>query len=568
MSCAQGYLGLAMALLLVLLPGCRGCRTPREHREAADHEVSGLLAATRAKVPGSSAAFSIEPAPQVELARFAVQGRPPAAVPEALEALSPEALAEADKGQGIPPVAGAIRLGLREALELAARHSRDYQTRKEDLYLAALTLTLERFRWKPQWTGVLTAGVTRGPDDSFVEAGSDFSVSQLLGMGGQVTASVTTDFLRFLTGDPRNSAASLFAVEVLQPLLRRSGRLVAREPLTQAERDTVYALRTFARFRKSFCVDVTSRYYRVLQQRDAVANQWSNYRRLGRSRRDSEELEKRGMLEALRVAQTRQDELRAEANWVRELRRYRELLDEFKVFLGLPVEAQVELDPAELDRLREAGLKGVRLSPEAAVELALRQRLDLLTAYDRVADAERAVAIAENGLLPDLDLALSASVPSEPPTHFLDPEPRQGTYSAGLTLGLPLRRIEERNVYRRALINLERARRAAKDLEEQVKLSVRDAWRTLQEAAASYRIESDSVRLAQLREQGERELFRIGEAIARDVLDANEALVNAQNAVTRTLVDHTLARLALWRDTELLEVDEHGVWQEVPDAQP
>ena len=39
--------------------------------------------------------------------------------------------------------------------------------------------------------------------------------------------------------------------------------------------------------------------------------------------------------------------------------------------------------------------------------------------------------------------------------------------------------------------------------------------------------------------------------------------MNAQNALTRALIDHRLARLALWRDTELLRVDEHGVWQDM-----
>jgi hypothetical protein len=36
--------------------------------------------------------------------------------------------------------------------------------------------------------------------------------------------------------------------------------------------------------------------------------------------------------------------------------------------------------------------------------------------------------------------------------------------------------------------------------------------------------------------------------------------VNAQNQRTSTVVDHTLARLRLWRDMGILYVNEDGSW--------
>jgi len=562
-SCGRSW------MLMCLLAACGSvascCKVKAAKFKAdADREVYHILSVQQAKVLGTSLGFTIEPADAAELARFAAPKKS-YAMEKPLTAADIELV---DKGKGIPPLEGAVRLTLREALELAARLSRDYQSRKEDLYLAALALTLERFRWRPQWSGLLAATATDGPDNSSGALASDFAVSQLLELGGRVTASVATDLMRFSTGDPRTTATSLLAFEYLQPLCRRAGRLVAREALTQAERDVVYAVRTFERFRRSFCFDVTSRYYRVLQQRDTVMNQWSNYKRIRQSRLDREAEKREGLVEALQVDQMRQDELRAEANWVRAVRQFREQLDEFKVFLGLPAEGPVELDPAEADRLREAGLRDAAVSPDTALETALERRLDLLTAVDRTADAERAVEIAKNGLEPDIDLRLAANVPTKEPTQFLRFEPTRGTYSAGLTVDLPFRRVEERNAYRSALVGHERARRSAEQLREQVKLDVRQAWRTLQEAVASHRIERDSVALAQRREQAARELFKVGEALARDLLEANEALVNAQNSLTRTLVDHALARLALWRDTELLRVGADGVWQELTDGNP
>lgn len=555
-----------LVAISILMPGCApGCRRRvlrSDAAEKADQEVSRIIAQRSDDVRGAPATVSIERPAQEELDRFK-PSLPQA--PTEQPALEDDAEA-AEKGNGLPPLQGAHQLTLRDALELAARHSREYQGRKEDLYLVVLALTRERFRWDPQWTGTVNAGATRTPDSKWAEVGSLFTFSRLLDMGGRLTASLATDLVRFSTGDPRTTATSLLGLEFLQPLWRNYGSLVAKESLTQAERDVVYALRNFAHYRKSFCVDVTSRYYRALQQRDTVMNQWSNYKRIRQSRLDREAERREGLVEAIQVDQIRQDELRARASWVRALRQYREQIDQFKVFLGLAADALVELDPVEGDRLREAGLHEVALSPDAASVIALEQRLDLMTALDRVADAERAVEIARNGLAPDVDLRITASIPSDPPTNALKLEPSRGTYSAGVTVGLPLQRLEERNEFRTALIGLERARRSADELREKIKLEVREASRILQETSTTYRIERDSVALAQRREQAARELFRIGEAIARDLLDANEALVNAQNALTRALVDHVLARLALWRDTELLRVDENGVWQEVSDV--
>jgi outer membrane protein TolC len=53
-----------------------------------------------------------------------------------------------------------------------------------------------------------------------------------------------------------------------------------------------------------------------------------------------------------------------------------------------------------------------------------------------------------------------------------------------------------------------------------------------------------------------------GRAEIRDLLEAQEALISAQNALTAALVTYRVGELALQRDLGLLEVDHEGVWQE------
>jgi outer membrane protein TolC len=48
----------------------------------------------------------------------------------------------------------------------------------------------------------------------------------------------------------------------------------------------------------------------------------------------------------------------------------------------------------------------------------------------------------------------------------------------------------------------------------------------------------------------------------QDTVDAQNDLINARTALSGALVDHNVAKLALWRDIGMLYVDEQGQWQE------
>jgi hypothetical protein len=67
------------------------------------------------------------------------------------------------------------------------------------------------------------------------------------------------------------------------------------------------------------------------------------------------------------------------------------------------------------------------------------------------------------------------------------------------------------------------------------------------------------VTLAERRIESTRLNQQAGRAETRDILEAQEALRQANNALISARVDYHLARLSLWRDMELLRVDENGV---------
>jgi outer membrane protein TolC len=56
--------------------------------------------------------------------------------------------------------------------------------------------------------------------------------------------------------------------------------------------------------------------------------------------------------------------------------------------------------------------------------------------------------------------------------------------------------------------------------------------------------------------------LQAGRVEIRDLLEAQEDLLSAQNALTGAAVDYRLAELELQRDLDVLEVGSDGLWTE------
>jgi outer membrane protein TolC len=464
------------------------------------------------------------------------------------------------RAEGVTPQKGVLTLA--QAVAIATAQNREYQRQKEQLYLAALDLTLARHQFARQWFGTVDAGYVRDSSDESVESGGEVGFSQMLADGAMVTASISLDWARFLTGDPRTSLGSFLSARVAQPLLRGSGRKVAQEQLTQAERNALYQIRSFNRYRQDFVVSVIDNYYRVLQQADSVANAKNSYESklelLKRLEMEADE----GRTARFQVDQAEQSKLNAWDSYVRAQQSYEQRLDEFKITLSLPVDANVALDPNELKALADVGITELDYMPEDAVATALASRLDLANSRDAVEDADRKVVVAADNLGVELNLVGSVGVPSTEATDFDRLQFHRGTYRLGLeSPDLPLDRKAQRNAYREALIALEQRRRQYENDVDSVELEVRQAYRRLQEEAESYKTQKQGVELAEKRVAVSPLLWEAQRANTRDLLESQDALQRARNSLTAALVDHTIAKLTFFRDIGILQVRPDGMWE-------
>ena len=374
-----------------------------------------------------------------------------------------------------------------------------------------------------------------------------------------MSASLANDILRYYTGDPRRSLISILTVNLSQPLLRGFGRNnPLMENLTQAQRNVVYAVRNYSFFQDQFALEILNDHFALLAQKDITRNRYTNY--LGRVQ-STKRLEARAAdRERLAdVDQARQAELTAKINYVNAVALYRNLLDQFKIKLGLPMDEKLALDDRELDELEQNGLVPARLDPVAAYRVATAKQLQILNAIDQFEDTKRKIRVAANQLEADLNVVADADLSSSP-TDYSRFDPNQVRANVGLQLNLPLDRLPERNLYRRSLITFEAELRSLTLTLDNLKESIEQGLRTLEQRRQNYDIQKNALDLANRRVVSTTLLLEAGRAEVRDLVDAQDAQISAENEVTAALVDYQQTRLQLLLDIGALDTEVPKFW--------
>jgi outer membrane protein TolC len=600
-------LGVALAALLAV-----GCRSPARWRSQADGVAGKIIETTQQDVLGRREEITVDSAADT-LRRRLLQG-------QNLPHSGPASLALRDlqdneywtRARHLPPGGPGearwrgdevLKPTLVEVLQIAARNSREFQAAKDRVFRAALALDLERKGFRTTFTSLLSGlfeDSPTGTDRRYGTRGSaDAGATKTFRNGTELSAAIAVDLVRLLNQERSASLGLVGDASLTVPLLRGAGRRIAMEPLRQAERDVVYAIYDFEQFKREFAVRVATQYLSVLLARGRVTNQEENYKSLVASTRRSRRLADSGRLPEYQFDQAVQNELRARESWVQARFSLEGNLDRFKVTLGLPPDARLELDDAELARLRARGseltagidvadYKGtvpaadapvtlseprsenagpLELAESTAVQQALEARSDLRVALGRVEDAQRDIMVAADNLRAELTLLGKVGIgESRSTSSTASPNASWGadttSTSALLTLDLPFERTQERNAYRDSLIRLEQSVRDFQAAEDDVKLQVRDDLRSLMQAREGVFNQSQAVRLAERRVRSMEMLLQAGRAAIRDVLDAQDALLSAQNALISALVSYRTAEWDLQRDMGKLEVTVDGLWQE------
>lgn len=463
-----------------------------------------------------------------------------------------------------------VVLTLDEALSVALSNSRAYQDRKETLYIQALAVANARREWEGlgRFFGEIDGDVSRTSvgneqTDDFGQANVTAGVLRRLVNGGIFAVAASLDMATSFTGSTTNIADSLISANFTQPLLQGAWNGLAYEPQYRLERDFLFAVYDYERYRQQFAADIVTRYYQVVRQRDQLENERANIARLKQTVALTRTMVEAGAAPRYELDEAEQNLLQAQVRLQSDDQNYSNALDLFKLTLGLPIQANMELNyPATLEDLAQAGPLDIPLQQDQAIDLALRTRPDVLSQEARLRDAQKDIEIAANRFLPQLDLVLDYSAPGTPTQDFWRIRFQDSTRRAGLQFNYQLDQTDNRDAYRVSMLNRDKARRDLDEFLDRVRLDVRSAYRELLQSRQTYELQLKNVALAKRRRTLTMLEQQAGRAAARDVLDAEEALRNAQNGLTSALVSYTTTRLEFLARLGLISIDEEGVLNE------
>jgi outer membrane protein TolC len=529
----------AIGVACLLLAGC----TAKQYRKSADKETYALVQHMERRVFGHTNEFSIN-------TRYS--GREPKTISPA------EILADRS-------TSNCFVINLDQALDLAVENSREYQTQKEQLYLTALTLTGARYEFSPQFFANATPQIAGSPEGADVgSVASQIGVSQLLKTGGSLTVALANDLVRYFTGKPdavaRNSAINTLSVDLTQPLLRGFGiNNPAVEALTQAERDVVYAVRSYSLYQQEFAATTVSAYFALLTQKDIVRNNYRNY---------TNKVETTKYLQARavdRVLLSMADdalnsELSAKTAYIDSLASYLSALDVFKLRLGIPLASQLYLDDKDLQELIGAGLIPVDIGRQAAFAVCVQKQMDVLNAIDQFEDSKRKVRVAADQLRADVNLFANARLESGAPDDYANFDFDKVQYTAGVRINLPVDRLPERNLYRRTLVAFESQLRSLSLTLDNFRDRIDRGLRTLEQARLNHLVAEESLKVAQRRVENSVLSMEAGRMTVRDVREAQDQLIQAQNNLATIYAQYLTARLNLLLNVGLIDTRPDKFW--------
>ena len=220
-------------------------------------------------------------------------------------------------------------------------------------------------------------------------------------------------------------------------------------------------------------------------------------------------------------------------------------------------------------RLESATLPEVTISEEDAVAIARENRLDWMNARARLVDAWRKVEFHANALKSGLTFTADGGFGTVQ-NKAAGFDARTGVARIGLRFDTPLNRLAERNDYREAQIDYQRARRDYMLFEDRISQSLRNTLRIIDVSQLNFELRRAAVQvaisqvdLARLRlEEPPRPgvVAQIGATTARDLVSALNDLLAAQNDFLSMRTGYEVLRLVLDFETGTMQTDADGLW--------
>ncbi len=278
-----------------------------------------------------------------------------------------------------PDENGEIVVDQKVAFDLALLHSPDYRNALENVYLAALNVTAERYAFDVKFYGgsslfYRNSGGFKDSSVSTLEANSlEAGANRKLATGADVVVNLANSMV--WTFSPSNDSftpTTSIGYSLTQPFLRGAGRAIVLESLTRSERRLLANVRQLAFYQQGFYVGVLTGsspvsapssggypgsgvggaqiggFYGLLASQVRIRNQEANVASAEDNyRRYEEYFATSGITSRAEVDRMRQEWLTSQTDLIQQKNEYRNSIETYLIDLGLPpdVENVVVRDP-------------------------------------------------------------------------------------------------------------------------------------------------------------------------------------------------------------------------------
>ena len=418
-----------------------------------------------------------------------------------------------------------MKLTLESAINRALKANRGIQDVMDQVEGANLTLVAADSEFELK---IIPAGEARVSD------ANDEGSSDTLGAG--ISLQKKFDVGTDISVTPQTRKTDEFYstgvdAKLSQPLLRGFGREYNLSGVRSAEFGTRSAQRTLYMRQVSTVLLTINAVYDVIRQRELYRLNEESAQRLRVHAEAASAKNKIGMSNQIDVYRAGIQEKQAEENLIIAHEAYSAALDNLKILLSLPLEEEIEVEAPLNYSL-------VRLSNQAAVDAALKNRVLLDQAKDNIREAERLSRVAKHNIWPDFDVVLNYSRFGSGENFGDSTGFNQDTWNVGLVTSTDLARTVERAAYDQSRLNVKVAHRNYNLLRDEVVREVNLNFRNLRSYENSITIQNEQIKQA----KGQLELaqvkFKWGLANNFDVIDAETKLRSAQTNLLTAVINY------------------------------
>jgi outer membrane protein TolC len=432
-----------------------------------------------------------------------------------------------------------VTLTLEQSVELAVKRNLGLRVTTLDRDSARFQIPKLQARYHPTVGFALTAsGVKFVPDGTAVtrEYAQRLTpiLTQELPTGGSVIFSADVARIETRPGSSAEQFGSGLTISLVQPLLRGGRVYVATQPISDAKSD----LRIATERLRADMLGVTARtkaaYYTVLLAEKVIGVTEASIDR------DRALIAASQALFAARLV-TRRDVFSAELSLAQDTARLvsaRADLENARNallnVLGLPIGTDLVL----LDK--EISFEPVPVDVERWIATALSNRPEILQIEERLAKSRLAIRVAENALLPQLDLVGSYGRSDTRSTFPSSLAFATEIWTAGLVFSIPVGNVAARSALAQAEIEQTRLHAELEQTRRQIELEVRAAGVKLRKSVERMKSLITAIEQAKGKLEVGKAQFALGQATNLDITDAQQAILNAETDLLTAIVDYNV----------------------------